>query len=207
MDLISILLLVIVVFIACYLACRVGYEAFCVRPITGQGECGLPQPAPVRTKPSRGKTLIESQTVHVDVDVPRKSLDKEIGRFRKNATSCTPMANKQNICRETVEYYKKLRDELIAQDPDNADKTIIQRHHLLTCPFCIRSQPTWSAIMNEYLNGGKNRKFIFLDNNEAIKRTPGISGVPTIIKMTPDGIYKHDKSSSSYEELHKWIES
>ncbi len=203
MDLVFVLLLIAVVLIAVVLAaCYYVSEPL----YTAGGSCGVSN-GRIHTKLSRGRTIISPDNIKVDVSVSRKALEKEIGRFRANASTCTQVNNKQNICKETVEFYKKLREELVRQDPENADKTIVQRHFLSTCPYCIRSQPTWSSIVNEYLNGGKNRKFIFLENNEAINRTPGISGVPTIIKMTPEAICKHDKSSASYEELHKWIES
>lgn len=151
-----------------------------------------------RSESRRGRTPSRQSTTSDD------NLRKEILKFREGNTNCD--VSSKGVCEDTIKYYVDLRKRLIEENPDNADKIIIQRHFLKSCPACIRSEPIWSAVVNEYLNGETNRRYIFINNDESTRRTPGVSKVPTVIKMTPGEICKYEKCAQ-YEDLKKWVES
>jgi thiol-disulfide isomerase/thioredoxin len=140
--------------------------------------------------------------VKVSVEIPKEDIKRGLSAFRRGNTKC--IENTQGLCRELVEYYEKLRDELIEKDPENINKTIIQRHYTTWCPHCIDSAPVWASILNEYLNGETNSRFIFLDNNEQENRTPGIRSIPTIVRF--DGEKISMTQAKDYARLKKFID-
>jgi len=161
--------------------------------VFGGDGCGM------TTTSARGKTRM-----HVDVDYPKSALQREIARFREKASECT-LVNRQNICKQLVDHYKALREKLIDEDPSIADKTIIARHYLNTCPYCISSQPIWASVMNEYLNGESNRKYHFIEIDESLNRTPGVKSVPTVVRLTANSISSLADSSVPYEKIKQFI--
>jgi hypothetical protein len=204
MNWLYILVIILVVLTALYVLYRLGSRP---SSVTG-GACGMAQPGR-KLRPGKNCSRLPpedpNELVEIKVELPRKNIRKWLTRFRESAKECT-VVNAGDLCQETVEYYKRLRKELIEKDPANADKIIVQRHFSENCPFCIASIPTWSSIVNEYLNGGENRKYIFINNDEDTSRTPGIREVPTVIKFDGQKICRAGKTRD-YDALKKFIES
>jgi len=109
-------------------------------------------------------------------------LPPRIMEFRTRASPCT-VDNPKGLCRELVDYYVEWRERLIRENPDAAEKTMIVRHKTEWCPYCVDSAATWSSVLNEYMNGENNLKYTFIENDEDVKRTPGIRSIPTIVKF------------------------
>lgn len=138
-----------------------------------------------------------------DERIQKELVPEWLAHFRKTKV-CTPVEH-TGVCKETLEHYRKLREDLIVRDPENANKIIVQRHWVPQCYHCHEGLPVWSMVVNEYLNGEKNSRYIFLDSNENETRTPGITQVPTIIKYSGNKIcMTHTKK---YEKLKEFIDS
>jgi thiol-disulfide isomerase/thioredoxin len=80
--------------------------------------------------------------------------------------------------------------------PDEPGKTYLILYYMPGCPHCERMMPVWAKIEKEF--AGSNVQVTKI--NGALDETPGITGFPTIIKIS-DGQTTEYSGDRSFQSL------
>jgi|SRR5581483_2690663 len=109
------------------------------------------------------------------------------------------------VPRPLLSYYRKYDESDAAND--NGDKNIgvpgkivVGYHYAPWCGYCQAMTPVWNQV-KQSLSG---QAIVFLENNEDKAPTPGITGLPTIIRYQY-GKAREYKGRAVYDDLRTWI--
>ena len=71
------------------------------------------------------------------------------------------------------------------------------------CPHCINMKPIWAQVKLATANTG----IIYKEVDQAITKTPGINGIPTIRMIDERGHAREYAGGPNFEQLRNWVVS
>lgn len=148
----------------------------------------------VRSVPNTGILKVKEPREGAVVEVMGGGEGNWLEQFRRNS-KCVG-ENGSEFCDELIDRY--LGMEL------PPGKVLVEQHYAKECPYCTRQMPIFNQILNEFMSGDSNTRFVFRQNDVLKSVTPGIRVVPSIIKFDGVNIGKYN-GPAAYEPLKEWI--
>jgi len=81
---------------------------------------------------------------------------------------------------------------------------VISLHYTDWCGACKQMKPVWEQLKYDLKAEGSYENIIFIENDEDKKRTPGVTGYPTIMKYMGGKMRKYD-GRANYQQLRNFV--
>ena len=81
----------------------------------------------------------------------------------------------------------------------------VSLHYTDWCPNCISMKPIWEQVKRDLYHRSGVPRVKFIEINEDIAKTPGVTGYPTIRMLLESGRQVEYHSAPTVESLKNWI--